>query len=129
MAIITFTGPSKETNAEAARSMAAGAGKKVHVRVIPAEDSIILYTEVDAEKHLLPVSRVITTEAFRDRFTAAELLAVVSSSDAQIKYALLKLSTKEQQIIDLDNPEVATIMARLVTLGLITSARSTAILA
>ena len=93
----------------------------------PAEQIIRVYTGVDAPPAVS--QRIITTEAFRDRFTAAEMLAVVSSSDAQIKYALLKLSTKEQQIIDLDNPEVATIMARLVTLGLITSARSTAILA
>lgn len=129
MAIITFTGPSKEINAEAARSIAAGAGKKVHVRVIPAEDSIILYTEVDAEKHLPPVFRVITTEAFRDRFTPAELLAIVASTDAQIKYALLKLSTKEQPLIDLDNAEVIATMDRLVTLSLVTAARKTAILA
>ena len=97
------------------------------MHVIPAEQIIRVYTGADASP-VVP-QRIITTEAFRDRFTSAELLAVVSSSDAQIKYALLKLSTKEQPIIDLDNPEVATIMARLVTLGLITSARSTAILA
>lgn len=129
MAIITFIGPSKEIDAEAARSIAAGAGKKVHIRVIPAEDSIILYTEVDAEKHLSPVSRIITTEVFRDRFTPAELLAIVASSDAQIKYALLKLSTKEQPLIDLDNTEVIATMDRLVTLSLVTTARKTAILA
>ena len=129
MAIITFIGPSKETNAEAARSIAVSAGKEVHVRVIPAEDSIILYTEVDAEKHLPPSSRIITTEAFRDRFTPAELLAIVASSDAQIRYALLKLSTKEQPLIDLDNAEVIATMDRLVTLSLVTTARKTAILA
>ena len=77
---------------------------------------------------VLPVSRVITTEAFRDRFTPAELLAIVASADAQIKYALLKLSTKEQPLIDLDNPEVIATMDRLVTLSLVTAARKTAIL-
>ena len=76
-----------------------------------------------------PSSRIITTEAFRDRFTSAELLAIVASTDAQIKYALLKLSTKEQPLIDLDNAEVIAIMDRLVTLSLITAARKTAILA
>lgn len=129
MAILTFTGPSKETNAEAARSIAAGAGKKVHIRIIPAEDSIILYTEADAEQHLPSIFRIITTEAFRDRFTSAELLAIVASNDAQIKYALLKLSTKEQPLIDLDKAEVIATMDRLVTLSLITAARKTAILA
>ena len=124
---LTFSGPTRETAAESARAAAVLAGNPAHVHVIPAEQIIRVYTGVDAPPAVS--QRIITTEAFRDRFTAAEMLAVVSSSDAQIKYALLKLSTKEQQIIDLDNPEVATIMARLVTLGLITSARSTAILA
>ena len=127
MAKLTFSGPTREADAEAACAAAVLAGDPAHVHVIPAEQIIRVYTGVDAPPAVS--QRIITTEAFRDRFTAAEMLAVVSSSDAQIKYALLKLSTKEQQIIDLDNPEVATIMARLVTLGLITSARSTAILA
>jgi hypothetical protein len=127
MAKLTFTGPTREADAESARAAAVLAGNPAHVHVIPAEQIIRVYTGVDAPPAVS--QRIITTEAFRDRFTAAELLAVVSSSDAQIKYALLKLSTKEQPIIDLDNPEVGTIMARLVTLGLITSARSTAILA
>ena len=128
MAITIFTGVSREANAEAARASSVAAGRKVHVRVFPAESSIIVYTETDAEKHLPPVSRVITTEAFRDRFTPAELLAIVASADAQIKYALLKLSTKEQPLVDLDNPEVIATMDRLVTLSLVTAARKTAIL-
>ena len=127
MAKLTFSGPTREADAESARAAAVLAGDPAHVHVIPAEQIIRVYTGADAPPEVS--QRIITTEAFRDRFTSAELLAVVSSSDAQIKYALLKLSTKEQPIIDLDNPEVATIMARLVTLGLITSARSTAILA
>jgi len=129
MAITIFTGVNREANAEAARASSVAAGKKVHVRVFPAESSIIVYTETDAEKYLPPIPRVITTEAFRDRFTPAELLAIVASSDAQIKYALLKLSTKEQPLVDLDNPEVIATMDRLVTLSLVTAARKTAILA
>ena len=128
MAITIFTGVNREANAEAARASSVAAGKEVHVRVFPAESSIIVYTETDAEKHLPPVSRVITTEAFRDRFTPAELLAIVASADAQIKYVLLKLSTKEQPFLDLDNPEVIATMDRLVTLSLVTAARKTAIL-
>ena len=129
MAITIFTGVNREANAEAARASSAAAGEKVHVRVFPAESSIIVYTETDAEKYLPPIPRVITTEAFRDRFIPAELLAIVASSDAQIKYALLKLSTKEQPLIDLDNAEVIATMDRLVTLSLVTAARKTAILA
>ena len=128
MAITIFTGVNREANAEAARASSVAAGKKVHVRVFPAEGSIIVYTEADAEKYLPTVSRIITTEAFRDRFTPAELLAIVASADAQIKYALLKLSTKEQPLVDLDNPEVIATMDRLVTLSLVTAARKTAIL-
>lgn len=73
--------------------------------------------------------REITTEEFRDRFTASELLAVVSSSDAAIKYALLKLSTKANPVINLDNPEVIAIVGRLVTLGLLSAGRTSEILA
>ena len=76
-----------------------------------------------------PSSRIITTEAFRDRFTSAELLAIVASTDAQIKYALLKLSTKEQPLIDLDNAEVIATMDRLVTLSLVTASSKTATIA
>lgn len=78
---------------------------------------------------LVPPARTITTEAFRDRFLPAELAAIVAATDAQIRVALLKLSTKEQPTITLDNPEVIATMARLVTLGLITPARSAEILA
>ncbi len=129
MAITIFTGVNREATAEDARAAFVAAGRKVHVRVIPAESSIIVYTETDAEEHLPAVSRVITTEAFRDRFTPAELLAIVASADAQIKYVLLKLSTKEQPFLDLDNPEVIATMDRLVTLSLVTAPRKTAILA
>lgn len=74
-------------------------------------------------------TREITTEAFRDRFTRAELLGVVSSSDTAIKCALLKLSTKERPVISLDNPEVVATVDRLVTLGLLSPSRAAAILA
>lgn len=72
-------------------------------------------------------SRTITTEDFRDRFTPAELLAVSSSADPVIKFALLKLSTKALPYVDLDNAEVIATMAHLVTIGLLTPERSAAI--
>ena len=127
MAKLIFSGPTRESDAELARTTAVSAGNPVHVHVIPAEDIIVVTTGDDV--FVPPSSRIITTEAFRDRFTSAELLAIVASSDAQIKYALLKLSTKEQPLIDLDNAEVIATMDRLVTLSLITAARKTAILA
>lgn len=74
-------------------------------------------------------TREISTEAFRDRFTAPELLGVVSSTDTVIKYALLKLSTKERPVISLDNPEVVATVDRLVMLGLLSPARAATILA
>lgn len=125
MATFIYTGTTRFADADAKKAATAGA---VHIRVFPAEEKVIVYTEADAEKHLPAVSRVITTEAFRDRFTPAELLAIVASADAQIKCALLKLSTKEQPLIDLDSPEVIATMDRLVTISLVTAARKTAIL-
>ena len=127
MAKLIFSGPTRESDAELARTAAVSAGDLVHVHIIPAEDIIVVTTGDDV--FVPPSSRIITTEAFRDRFTSAELLAIVASNDAQIKYALLKLSTKEQPLIDLDKAEVIATMDRLVTLSLITAARKTAILA
>lgn len=72
-------------------------------------------------------SRTITTEDFRDRFTPAEMLAVASSDDPVVKFALLKLSTKALPYVDLDNAEVISTMAHLVTIGLLTPERSAAI--
>jgi hypothetical protein len=125
MAIFTFTGITRFADAETRAALSVGA---VHTRVLPAEETVIVYTEPDSLAQMVPISRIITTEAFRDRFTPAELLAIVASADAQIKYALLKLSTKEQPLVDLDNPEVIATMDRLVTLSLVTAARKTAIL-
>ncbi len=126
MAKITFTGPTREANAEAARAAAVLAGNAAHVHVIPAEEMIVVYTGVDAPQSI--TLREITTEEFRDRFTPAELMAAVSSNDAAIKYALLKLSTKAHPVINLDSPEVVATVGRLVTLGLITGPRATSIL-
>jgi hypothetical protein len=125
MATFIYTGATRFADADAKKASAVGA---VHTRVLPAEETVIVYTEPDSLAQMVPISRVITTEAFRDRFTPAELLAIVASADAQIKYALLKLSTKEQPLVDLDNPEVIATMDRLVTLSLVTAARKTAIL-
>lgn len=126
MAKLTFSGPTREADAEAARAAAVLAGDPAHVHVIPAEQIIYVYTGVDAPQTV--TLREITTEEFRGRFTSAELLAVVSSNDAAIKYALLKLSTKAHPVINLDDPEVIATVGRLVTLGLLSSGRQSEIL-
>ena len=125
MAKITFSGPTREADAESARAAAVLAGNPVHVHVVPADKVIIVLTGADcpAEASL----RNITTEDFRDRFTPAELLAVASSNDPVVKFALLRLSTKTLPYIDLDNDEVIDTMAHLVTVGLLTPARAAAI--
>lgn len=128
MATLPFTGPSRFTNADAAKAVAVGA---VHVRVIPSEEKVIVYTEPDSLAHIIPsATRFISVETFRDRFTSAELKAIASSTDADIKYVLLKLSTKEaSSLLDLDEDEVVNTMAKLVSLGLVTPARSAVITA
>lgn len=128
MAILTFTGPSRFTNSDAAKAVATGA---VHIRIFPAEEKVIVYTEPDSLAHIVPTAtRFISIETFRDRFTSAELKAIASSTDADIKCALLKLSTKEAfSLLDLDKDEVVNTMAKLVSLGLITPARSAVITA
>jgi hypothetical protein len=128
MAIFTFTGITRFADAETRAALSVGA---VHTRVFPAEETVIVYTEPDSLAQMVPISnRFISVETFRDRFTSAELKAIASSTDADIKYVLLKLSTKEaSSLLDLDKDEVVNTMAKLVSLGLITPARSAVITA
>ena len=125
MAKLTFSGPTREADAESARAAAVLAGNPVHVHVVPADKVIFVLTGADCPA--VASLRNITTEDFRDRFTPAELLAVASSSDPVVKFALLKLSTKALPYVDLDNAEVIATMAHLVTVGLLTPARAAAI--
>lgn len=128
MATFIYTGATRFADADEKKASAVGA---VHIRVFPAEEKMIVYTEPDSLAHIVPTAtRFISVEAFRDRFTSAELKAIASSTDADIKCALLKLSTKEaSSLLDLDKDEVVNTMAKLVSLGLITSARSAIITA
>ena len=102
MSKLTFSGPTREADAEAARAAAVLAGYPVHVHVIPAEKIIRVYTGTD----------VVT---FDPRPTVSKWQFVQACADAgiteaQIDAAVALLTAKRQrfwkhtQIIDRDNP-------------------------
>ena len=102
MAKITFSGPTREADAESARAAAVLAGNPAHVHVIPAEKIIRVYTGTD----------VVT---FDPRPTVTKWQFVQACADAgitetQIDTAVALLTAKRQrfwkhtQIIDRDNP-------------------------
>mgnify|MGYP007100123975 CR=1 FL=1 len=102
MANLTFTGPTREADAEAARAAAVLAGDAVHVHVIPAERLIYVYTAEDA-----PV--------FDSRPTVSKWQLVQACADAGITEVRLDASValltpkrqrfwKYTQVIDRDNP-------------------------
>ena len=102
MAKLTFAGPTRETDAEAARAAAVLAGDPAHVHIIPAEKIIIVYTGAD----------VVT---FDPRPTVTKWQFVQACANAgitetQIDTAVALLTAKRQrfwkhtQIIDRDNP-------------------------
>jgi hypothetical protein len=102
MAKLTFSGPTREADAEAARAAAVLAGDPAHVHVIPAEQIIRVYTGAD----------VVT---FDPRPTVSKWQLVQACADAgiteaQIDTAVALLTNKRQrfwkytQILDRDNP-------------------------
>ena len=102
MAKLTFTGPTREVDAEAARAAAVLAGDAAHVHVIPAEKIIRVYTGAD----------VVT---FDPRPTVSKwqfVQACVDAgiSEAQLDAAVALLTPKRQRFwrlgppIDRDNP-------------------------
>ena len=102
MAKLTFSGPTRETDAQAAKAAAVLAGDPIHVHVIPAEKIIIVYTGTD----------VIS---FDPRPTVTKWQFIQACADAgitetQIDTAVLLLNTKRQRfwkytsILDRDNP-------------------------
>jgi len=99
---LTFSGPTREADAESARAAAVLAGNPAHVHVIPAEKIIRVYTGTD----------VVT---FDPRPTVTKWQFVQACADAgitetQIDTAVALLTAKRQrfwkhtQIIDRDNP-------------------------
>ena len=102
MAKLTFTGPTREADAESARAAAVLAGDAALVHIIPAEKIIIVYTGAD----------VVT---FDPRPTVTKWQFVQACANAgitetQIDTAVALLTAKRQrfwkhtQIIDRDNP-------------------------
>ena len=112
MAKLTFTGPTREANAEAARAAAVLAGDAAHVHVIPAEKTIYVYTGVDA-----PV--------FDPRPTVSKWQLIQACADAGITESQLEASValltakrqrfwKHSQVIDRDNPFSSVLRKNLV---------------
>lgn len=112
MAKLTFTGPTREADAEAARAAAVLAGDAVHVHVIPAEKIIRVYTGSD----------VVT---FDPRPTVSKwqfVQACVDAgiSEAQLDAAVALLTPKRRrfweysQILDRDNPFSSGLRTNLV---------------
>ncbi len=102
MAKLTFTGPTREADAEAARAAAELAGDATHVHVIPAERLIYVYTAEDVQ-------------VFDPRPTVSKWQLVQACVDAgitevQLDASVALLTAKRQrfwkytQIIDRDNP-------------------------
>ncbi len=112
MAKLTFTGPTREADAEAARAAAELAGDAAHVHVIPAEKIIRVYTGAD----------VVT---FDPRPTVSKWQFVQACADAgiteaQINTVVALMTPKRQrfwefsQILDRDNPFSSGLRTKLV---------------
>ncbi len=112
MAKLTFTGPTREADAEAARAAAVLAGDAAHVHVIPAEKVIRVYTGAD----------VVT---FDPRPTVTKWQFVQACVDAgiteaQLDAAVALLTPKRRrfweysQILDRDNPFSSGLRTNLV---------------
>ena len=102
MAKLTFSGPTREADAEAARAAAVLAGDPAHVHIIPAEKIIIVYTGAD----------VVTFDP-RPTVTKWQLVQACADAgitEAQIDTAVALLTNKRQRFwqrptrIDRDNP-------------------------
>lgn len=62
------------------------------------------------------------------RFTVAEMAGIRASTDTIVQYFIFLLPLAVNQQVDLNDTNLAGFMARLVTLNLLTQARSTAIM-
>ena len=68
-------------------------------------------------------SRYITPAEYRNRFSQAELLALLASTDPVVRLMVLKVSTAPEEGIDLLSPTVADGLAYLVAKGLLQANR------
>ena len=89
---------------------------------INAPKEIVVYTGADMQQQ--PTDRYVTAEQFRDRFTAAELAAILAAqqTDAQIAQFLYLVATATGPF-SLDDPRVVAGLPYLVSKGLIASNR------
>lgn len=71
--------------------------------------------------------REIPTQAFRARFTDAELVAIATSADAAVKVLVLKIATRAT--VDLADPQTAEGVDLLIAKGLVQAGRRAALLA
>ncbi len=112
MAKMTFTGPTREESAEAARSAAVLAGIDVHVHVIPAEKIILVYTGAD----VVPFDPRPTVS----KWQLVQACSAAGITESQIDTAVALLTNKRQrfwkhtQIIDRDNPFSSALRTNLV---------------
>ena len=74
-------------------------------------------------------SRYITSAEYRARFTQAELLAMLSSTDAGVKLLILKVSTAPTEGINLYSQSVVDGLTYLVSKNILTPERVLEILA
>ena len=112
MAKLTFSGPTREADAEAARAAAVLAGDAAHVHIIPAEKIIIVYTGAD----------VVTFDP-RPTVTKWQLVQACADAgitEAQLDSAVALLTNKRQRFwrladrIDRDNPFASVLRTHLV---------------
>ena len=92
-------------------------------------DSTTLYYEGDTlpafPKPPANPAPMVTSQEFRDRFTDAELTAMLASADANVKLLVLKVTTADP--FPLDKTSVVQGLAYLKTVGILTEARRLAI--
>ena len=112
MAKLTFSGPTREADAEAARAAAVLAGDPAHVHVIPAGQIIRVYTGAD----------VVTFDP-RPTVTKWQLVQACADAgitEAQLDSAVALLTNKRQRFwrladrIDRDNPFASVLRTHLV---------------
>ena len=112
MAKLTFSGPTREADAESARAAAVLAGDPAHVHVIPAEKIIRVYTGTD----------VVTFDP-RPTVTKWQLVQACADAgitEAQLDSAVALLTNKRQRFwrladrIDRDNPFASVLRTHLV---------------
>lgn len=112
MAKLTFTGPTREADAETARAAAVLAGNAAHVHVIPAERLIYVYTGADAP--------VFDPRPTVSKWQLIQACANAGITEAQLEASVSLLTAKRQrfwkhsQLIDRDNPFSSALRTNLV---------------